>query len=80
MAEIVQTCGCVVIWSRGKPLNSQIKYCPKHAAAPALYEALAEMVDRVEKGGVIGLDMDEDIIDESRAALALTNGDDHETQ
>ena len=39
MAELVafEDCGCVVY---KEPLNCWIEYCPKHASAPKLYEAL----------------------------------------
>lgn len=35
-------CGCIVVDS---PPNFRIKYCPKHDAAPAMYEALKELSD-----------------------------------
>lgn len=35
--EYKTKCGCIIIES---PPNFRIKYCPKHEAAPDMYEAL----------------------------------------
>ena len=41
---MINNCGCTVVWvASGDFLEARIEYCPKHAAAPALYEALVAL-------------------------------------
>lgn len=43
-------CGCKVVVI-GELTNVEIKYCPKHQAAPELLEALEELAEFDEMGG-----------------------------
>lgn len=55
-----QPCTCCILLRTGEPLESihgkqpcadisRIELCPKHAAAPAMYEALQEALKCIEK-------------------------------
>ena len=46
MAEIITgACGCSVDWHKTHPLQSKINYCPKHAAADDMLEALTDLYE-----------------------------------
>ena len=67
--EAEYDCGCRVLWNRytGEYI---IKYCPEHAAAPALHKALrsaAEYYEMLERATGV----EHPVLEEIRAALAL---------
>lgn len=58
-------CGCAASYNR-------IRYCPLHAAAPALLEALEQAYERFIRIG--DLDYAEDVLAAIRAAKGESNG------
>ena len=53
MAKIKQTlkCGCVVAIDYNDMV--QVDYCPKHKAAPMMYDALKALVNKFATAGII---------------------------
>ena len=78
-AEVTQECGCNVeeVWVDSfKVAGYNILYCPRHAAADAMYEAIEEVLNdgwnhSYEDTWVITQDTRERL----KAALALADGD-----
>ena len=74
MAKLKRTmdCGCIIGQDYDGTLT--IRYCPKHKAAPDLYEAAKEVMDTLEQyGGSIVphlMDTDENAGQRLREALA----------
>jgi len=72
-------CGCKVrfyvdifdSWKEGS-----IKYCPKHSAVDALYEALVWALAQLQQGGGIHDNDYHMAVDRAQAALALADGSD----
>ncbi len=60
-------CGCKVIRHPDKKMNPFIKYCPMHATAPAMYEALKKLTEE-------GADLSRGIPNYIRQALAQAEG------
>ena len=88
MAKVKQPCGCTVVYGN---TFMEIDYCPRHAAAPELYEALENcqimlqdynsadrLVNRVsEQGGSIDMPVPKptQLLILVGEALALADGD-----
>ena len=70
MAEVLASCGCAVTWRKDKPLQSELIYCPKHAAADAMYEALKNLVMDCLSGNPVDI-----FVNEGLAAIALADDD-----
>ena len=67
IAEDIRECGCLMIGYLNEDDTTRVDmhYCPKHKAAPELYEALVMLVS---SAGAVGWMMADD-------ALALADGD-----
>jgi len=80
-----QPCTCCILLRTGEPLESihgeqpcadisRIELCPKHAAAPAMYEALKEIVIAVQEGTAYDYGTSGDWFADAQAALAQAEG------
>ena len=79
------TCTCEIVMRTGETMDSslgdrpcsdisRIVLCPFHVAAPAMYEALREIVEAIGSGEVIDYSSAGDWYTEACAALAQTEG------
>ena len=86
MIEItVGDCGCSVSQHRASPLTVTMNYCPKHAAADALYEAVQSRLELDRPWMAVDWPRhwtfdhywryDRLIVAKMKAALALADGD-----
>ena len=66
-----EVCGCMVM--RDSLQRKYIQYCPKHAAAPDMYEALDNLLEAWDEWGVSSFP--DPFADMARAALAKARGE-----
>lgn len=75
--RVIPTCGCEL--SRGGEGILYIRYCPKHKAAPELYEALQEIAKGMGRFSLDQLTYAENTIEDMQAlavkALAKAEGE-----
>jgi hypothetical protein len=69
-------CGCKVIGTGTLQAPFDIEYCPQHAAAPDMYEALKAVAKLADGQGRKNLMM---VAGQAKAALALTKGENHDS-